>query len=428
MTVQSLAVESCSNLKVNLDLSKCQTSKKNVEAKVECKKNTAKAIYADDKKKWVINFKLKEGKWGSSVWKQAGPVIEEKIIESSQVQTLKPQPEPPQVVREIAQSKNLISYKLNGYFDFRFNSIENNDNPNVTHSGRPESGFSIEEAAFYATVEATDFSFFIDIPVRREKSADGQSTSNQLVLGSDRAQAYVKVPLKENLSITLGQFDTPYGVELNDSKDRVFMKTGLLYDFALPVTHTGVSFDGSWKSLNYKVLAANSNNRGSFATATEGDHQAEYGATLGYSNDYLRSQVGYLSRAINKSTGQSGGSRSLLDVTFGFNWLSASFDFEYASVRNDNMTSKKNGSAIMFLPTFKFTDNFLLGLRFETLNDGAAGTTTFEDANSMGFSAHWKMNDNLQFRSEVIKFNYNTQSGGIEGDQTRLTFTSLLSF
>jgi len=428
--VKSESGESCSDLKVYFDLKKCNLDQKKVEAQVNCKKNTATASYANGKYSWSVNFKLKEGRWGSSEWKQVGPVAEKKISEVVQAPIEKPQQavlaQP--VAREIAQEKKSVDFNFSGYFDFRFNSIENNDNPNFTHSGRPESGFSIEEAALYISAQATDFSFFLDLPVRREKTADGISESNQLDLGLDRAQAYVKVPLKENLFLTLGQFDTPYGVELNDSKDRIFMKTGLLYDYALPVTHTGVSVDGSVNSLSYRVLAANSNNKGSFGDTASGDNQTEFGGTLGFSNENLRSQIGYITRSINESNGEKGGTRSMLDVTFGFNWKDAAFDFEWASVQNDNKGTKKNGTAFMFLPTYKFNDQFLMGLRFELLKGGVDASSTFEDADSIGLSAHWKLNDNLQFRTEVIKFNYNTQSGGAEGDQTRVTLTSLFSF
>lgn len=426
--VNSESAEVCTDLKVFFDLKKCNSDQKKVEAQIECKQKTATATYANGSYSWSVNFKLSEGKWGTSVWKQSGTLKEKKISHAVHSPYVKPQLVVQSVEREIAQEKKSIDFKMNGYFDFRFNSIENNDNPNVTHSGQPESGFSIEEAALYVSGQATDFSFFLDLPLRRDKTTAGVSESSQLVLGADRAQAYLKVLLMDSLFLTLGQFDTPYGVELNDSKDRVFMKTGLLYDYALPVTHTGVSIDGSVSSLSYRVLAANSNNKGSFGNTTSGDNQTEFGATLGFSNEYLRSQLGYISRAIEESSGEKGGTRSMFDATFGFNWKSAAFDFEWASVQNDNKTTKKNGTAFMFLPTYKFNDQFLLGLRFEMLKGGVDASATFEDADSAGLSAHWKLNDNLQFRSEIIKFNYNTQSGGTEGDQTRVTFTSLFSF
>ena len=417
----------CSDLKVYFDLSQCDIGKKQVEAKVECKKKSASASYTYDNRKWTVKYSFKEGKWGNSEWLQSSPITEKsKGIES--VAEFKPAVTNFPSERAIAQEKKSIDYKFSGYFDFRYNSVENNDNPNVAHSGQPESGFSVEEAALYLNAQTSDFSFYLDLPLRRDKTAAGVSETNQLVLGADRAQAYIKIGLKENLNLTLGQFDTPYGVELNDSKDRVFVKTGLLYDYALPVTHTGVSIDGAYNSISYRLLAANSGNKGSFGNTATGDNQTEVGVTVGYSHDAIRSQVGYLSRAIEDSNDEKGGTRDLIDVTFGFNWGNAALDFEWASVNNDNKATKKNGSVFMFLPTYKINDQFLLGLRYEMLTDDAGATDLFEDADSIGLSAHWKHSEHLQFRSEFIKLNYNTQSGGTEGDQTRLTFTSLFSF
>lgn len=417
-------VSNCAELKVYFNLHKCGLDKKQVEAQVECKKKTAEASFSFENRKWSVQFGFKEGKWGSSEWKKISAVRE--FQPSGAAVTTQAPTEVKN--RDIAQEKKPIDLKWSGYFDFRFNSIENKDNPNVTHSGQPESGFSIEEAALGLQAQLADMSFVLDLPIRRDKTAAGVSETSQLTVGADRAQAYIKMSPAENLNLTLGQFDTPYGVELNDSKDRVFVRTGLLYDYALPVTHTGVSIDGMIHSVSYRVLAANSNNKGSFGNTATGENQTEVGATLGYSSDVIRTQVGYLTRAIEKSNDEKGGKRDLFDVTFGFNFKQASFDFEYATVSNDNKAGKKSGSAFLFLPTYKINDKALVGLRFEKVTDDVGATGLFEDGDSLGATFHYKLNDHVQLRTEFVKFNYNTQSGGTEGEQSRFTLTSLFSF
>jgi len=414
------SVSDCANLKVFFNLKKCGLEKAPVEAQVECKKKSAEASYSTDNRTWKVQFAFKEGKWGNPEWKESSPVNEERPVFSQETTEVKK--------REIAQEKKPVDLKWGGYFDFRFNSIENKSNPFITHSGQPESGFSIEEAALGLQAQVSDMSFVLDLPIRREKTTAGVSEDSNLILGADRAQAYIKMSLVEDLNLTLGQFDTPYGVELNDSKDRVFVRTGLLFDYALPVTHTGVSLDGRVQSMSYRILAANSNNKGSYGNTATGENQTEVGATVGYSSDVIRAQVGYLTRAIEKSTGEKGGKRDLVDVTFGFNVMQASFDFEWASVSNDNKASKKSGSAFLFLPTYKINDKVLLGLRYEKVTDDVSATGLFEEGDSMGLTVHYKLNDHVQFRSEFVEFNYNTQSGGTEGEQSRVTLTSLFNF
>jgi predicted porin len=237
------------------------------------------------------------------------------------------------------------------------------------------------------------------------------------------------------LNLTAGQFDTPYGVELNDSKDRVFAKTGLLYDYALPVTHTGLLIDKSFSSTNFKILLANSNNKGSLGSSADGDNHFEAGLTLGFSNENYRAQLGYLSRKIKKADDTHGGQRSLVDLTLGATWGVFSIDLEWAQVTNDRKNTltpsdsadkEDPGQVFLILPTVKLGDSCLLGLRYENLDNDPA-SANFEKANSTGLTAHYTLNENFKLRTEFTKTEYETLSGA-KGDQTRGSILGLFSF
>ena len=325
----------------------------------------------------------------------------------------------------LANNKSL-SYKFSGYLDMRMNAIDNDENPNTASSGNPESGFSIEEAALYALAEGNDFSLFLDLPLSREE-VNSVSNTNELVLGEDRAQAYLKLLLKNNINLIMGQFDSPYGVEANDSKDRLFAKTGLLYDHAIPVTHTGVSLEATMDQVMWKLLVANSNNKGSLGSSPNEDNQYEYGFAFGFNNEKLKTQIGYLTRPIEKNPGAGNGSRNMIDLMLGVKFEKVILDFEWAQVKNDVKANKKTGDVFLIMPSFQMTEKVLVGLRYENLNDDVEGTGTFEKANSFGLTGHWTYNEMIKFKADFVRLNYEPAVGS-SGSQTRWTVSSLINF
>lgn len=439
VTSKRMSGNSCDQLKVEFNDAGCPVSKfgrKSVTS--TCSASGAVATYVYGNTQWTAKFAKSEGSWGEVQWKKKGPLLESQLDAkvsppvASYEETRKP-------TNESGPTQSPLAFKLSGYLDFRLNGVTNKDNPNSTRSGNQESGFNLEESALYVSAEQSDFSFYFDLPLRREKGTDNESNNANFVVGGDRAQAILKFPLFSSMNLSFGQFDTPYGVELNDSKDRTFGKTGLLYDYALPVTHTGLLIDGGIGVFNYKALAANSNNKGSFGSSSDGDNQMEAGVTLGYAGATYRAQFGYLTRAIKKADDTHGGKRSLLDITIGGTWGPVSVDAEWSQVDSDRKntltagdTSDKEdaGQVFLLLPTVKVGDSWLLGVRYESLtNDpsGATATAVFKDATSAGLTAHYQYNAHLKFRAEFIKTEYESV-GGAKGDQTRGFLMGLFSF
>ncbi|RYZ80283.1 MAG: hypothetical protein EOP06_25645, partial [Proteobacteria bacterium] len=306
-------------------------------------------------------------------------------------------------------------------------------------SANSESGFGVEDGALYFTYEKEGATFYLDLPFRRQKSLDLGATTDKEVsnngniqFGNDKAQAYIKYSPFDKFTATFGQFDTIYGVELNDSKDRVFGKTGIVYDTMLPVTHAGVQLQLDVGAGYIKALAANSANKGTLGNSATGDNSYEYGGAIGYGSPAFRAQVGYLQRPINKADGSGNGNRGLIDVTLGTTLGIFTLDLEYLDLRDANKNQltatntdvEKNGMGLLLLTTVALGDHWVAGLRVEQVkyDPGAIG---YDGQSSAGFSLHYKVNAALELRAEQIAYN-NRLVGATEWLQDHRTIVSTL--
>ena len=308
-------------------------------------------------------------------------------------------------------------FRFGGFADLRYTNFSTKDNPLVL-SGNPESGFGIEDGAFYGNYDKDNLSVVLDVAFRRSKDVDinsaatkpNQSSNGNLAIGYDKSQLYLKYKLGSMFTINFGQFDTIYGVELNDSKDRIFGKTGIVYDNTLPVTHTGVMFEFLVNGFYAKTFAANPNNKGSNGSSASGDDKSEYGVALGYSNEFIRGQLGYMARPITKAIGTESGNRSLLDAIIGTTLGSFSLDLEYSRVSDpskntltsgDTSDSESAGQGILALASYKFSDAFVVGLRYENIQDDPAALSV-KSIHSFGGSIHYRLGTDLELRTEYI--------------------------
>lgn len=341
-------------------------------------------------------------------------------------------------------------FKFGGFADLRYTSYVTNNDPSVA-SGNPSSGFGIEDGAVYVNYEKEKMSITADLAFRRGKDSDtnaaatqpNQSSTGAIALGVDKSQLYLKYKLGSMFTIDLGQFDTIFGAEVNDSKDRLFNKTGTTYDFALPVTHTGAMLEFARGGFAIKAFAANPNNKGSNGTSTAGDDKTEYGGAIGYTNDSFHGQIGYMGRPINQASGVGTATRSLTDATAGVSLGAFALDAEYARVSDpskntltplDNTDLENAGEACLGLISYKFSDAFLVGIRYETViadpSAGAIGGSTntpLQSANSTGLVIHYKVNPELELRSEYIGYNGTGMSGNTWTDG-RFDASALVSF
>lgn len=306
--------------------------------------------------------------------------------------------------------------KFSGYADLRYTTVTKDAKTGV--AGNPESGYSIEDGAFYLNHQKDALTFNLDLPFRRFKNSDkttfvagteNVSNNANVVLGNDKAQVTVKYT-HEQFELTFGQFDTIYGFELNDSKDRFFAKTGLVYDLMMPVTHSGVLLSYTYEGAYARLLSANSNNKGTLGDSATGDNSYEYGTAIGYSNATFRAQVGYLVRPINKATGLSGGSRSLVDITAGVTLGKFTADAEYAIVADEtkntltatNTDKEDSATGALVMLGYNHDDKLSFAVRAEQVEKDP-GQTGLSKATTLGFGAHYKWNAQLETRVDNIQ-------------------------
>lgn len=444
--------DTCSNVKVQFNLKSCDQKTEAVQAKkIICKGTQIKARYDNEDTRFEVEFNKEIDPWGSVVWTSLGPVRKLKKIKPA---VASHHNETNIISREPAQSPTttpstpldnattLGSFKFSGFFDARYTDFVAKKNPLVANS-HAESGFGLEDGAFYANYEKNKILVVADLPFRRGKDIDyntaattpNQSSNGNIVFGVDKAQLYLKYKATENFLIDMGQFDTIFGVELNDSKDRVFNRAGLVYEATLPVTHTGLMLEYSRSGAYTKIFAANPNNKGSYGTSTTKDENTEYGGAIGYSNDLVRCQIGYMSRSILRADLLKTENRTLADGTFGLTLGPLSLDFEYAIVTDpskntltstDAADSESAGTGSFVLVNYKVTEALSLGLRYEAL-DKDPSSLSLQTATSSGANLQYKVDSNLSLKTEFIGYDYKTVSEEKWHD-SRFSFATLVSF
>jgi hypothetical protein len=462
----------CSNAKVSFKFEGCKSNFAARTAKsVECVGEVILAKYQEGDFRYEARFKKSEGAWESGAWVLDGNVkeferkvsltkaliiknlnkkddkkIEAKIfliptsLEKKEVSTL---PTASSSSPIIILPPDGSPFKFSGFVDIRYTNFNVKKNPLIS-SGHSESGFGLEDGAFYTNYDKGNLSVVLDMAFRRSKDVDtnasaihpNQSSNNNIAIGVDKSQLYLRYKINPALTFDLGQFDTIYGVEVNDSKDRIFGKTGLIYDYTLPVTHMGLMMEYSFfRNYYFKAFAANPSNRGSYGSSSSGDDKIETGGAFGYSSDNYHAQVGYMSRSINKTSALSSGVKYLLDILGGGILGKFAYDFEYARLGDANKNSltpndagdnEKPGAGYFSLLAYKFTSEFQIGIRYEYLtNDPSAQGT--KSSSAAGLSLHEKITSELEFRSEYIVYK-NKGIAGNKWDDTRFNFAALVTF
>lgn len=237
----------CSNVQVEFTFDGCEIkSPAKIATKVICKDQQIKARLQEDKFRYEAKFEKHEDGWGGVKWLGDGSVSQWVKKEKARVAVAAPQPpvSPTVMAEEPVRAPAGVTpppftaphpetapnpFKFSGYFDFRYTSFSAPNNPNVSHT-TAESGFGLEDGAIYMNYEKEKVSVFADLAFRRAKDVDvnpaagtpNQSSNANFVFGNDRSQLYLKYRVSEQLVVDIGQFDTIFGVELNDSKDRIF--------------------------------------------------------------------------------------------------------------------------------------------------------------------------------------------------------------
>lgn len=147
-------------------------------------------------------------------------------------------------------------------------------NPELSYStfdGAPPAGLNRVEGAVYLGASDAGVEAKLDLPLTL-------TAGKNFAVGIDKAQAYVAQKLDGGFRWKVGQWDTTFGYELNDSVDVFFSQQGLVFSVN-PVVHTGLLLGYDFNpELSLNVYAATPADSGPVAHGVD----PQFGAQVVY--------------------------------------------------------------------------------------------------------------------------------------------------
>lgn len=186
--------------------------------------------------------------------------------------------------------------KVGGFVDAQYSWTK--------QTGPDASTFALHEGALYLGKTMGSGEVMVDIPFKA-------GTGNAVVLGEDKAQAFVSWKYENGFAWKMGQFDSLYGYEAADSVDSSFTSRGKLAGI-MPVTHTGLQMSYEMSDLlGLHLLVANAYNNG----AQTAGKSPDFGFKLASKFDTFNASVGGL---FFSEAGQKG---YLIDIIAGTKFM-----------------------------------------------------------------------------------------------------------
>lgn len=316
----------------------------------------------------------------------------------------------------------------------------------------PVSGFLVHQGTFMITHETENVEFLLDIPYRRASFLNGTfspdpSRDNEIELGTQEAQAMLKWSTTSGLSFQAGQFDSPFGLEANDTKDIFFARHGIMRDMR-PRTHTGVQIDYARLPFVLQMIIANAGEGGRQQSgrspslglrAIWSEGQGSIGLGLLAEDVYGSyaldaSDISYRPRILANLVGEIELNNFFISVE------GSVIQSEFSKTKNlESSLAQVNHDMVMgFLVQVvrPVTEKIKAGLRYEyTKNDERNPYVRFVD-NQMGtnsqvgqggflskmtLGARYDLNEDVQLRGDL---NFNTVDVGVDVPGTQVGFTT----
>jgi hypothetical protein len=278
----------------------------------------------------------------------------------------------------------------------------------------PNKGFTLNDAAIYLAKDFSRGTAVVDLPFYSTSN-----TSNAFNFASQKAQAYVHLNYGQ-LGFRLGQYDSFFGMEANDSVARFFADQGLLKSSGVvPLTHTGAQMVFSADRLTVRAQVANANS----ASAMQGGTDPEVGAQVRFDANNAFGAVGaqYGTYRTGPAPANQDNKTNLLVQLMGgmaidkFN-LGAELDmvkFAGQSGVGPAGGADKTGFGIGVLGAFEVSDMTSLGGRLEYLKDVSFARSAYfggnvptanvyyENAFLVSFGPSFKLENDLTLRGDV---------------------------
>jgi hypothetical protein len=273
-----------------------------------------------------------------------------------------------------------------------------------------DSSFVVQDSALYFSKTMSSGEVMLDLPLSSARNADNPHFS----VGLGKAQAYLGYKYESGLSWKIGQFDTPFGFELNDTKDITFSTQGLVYG-VIPVVHTGLLVGYSLSdSVGIKLLAANHHDLGTMAGLTP-----DWGGQLTANVGSIRSSAGLL--VTDKNSGEEFLIDLLLGTTLGDLALDGWVDIKKV---NNKAGTTTLGTGYFLQAIYGLSDKLSAGVRGElTKNIGVNDTVT-----QLTVGPQYALTKELKFRADYSIKGAQVLAGGTTATSHSANIGAVYSF
>jgi hypothetical protein len=222
----------------------------------------------------------------------------------------------------------------------------------------PTRGFTLNDAAIYLSKDfGRGLSAMVDLPFASSSAAPATSTVN---FGASQAQAYVQW-MTGAWQAKFGQYDSIYGYERNDSRDRFFADAGLVKTLILPYTHVGAMVGYTISQVTLRGQIADPAD-----TGTMTNQNPEFGLQARYDGDSLMGSAG-LTFGDQKN---GPGSNMLIDVTAGLRMDRLTGGIYFADKKTSGVDKHATGFGLQGV--YDLSTDMGAGGRLEYVSDPSA--------------------------------------------------------
>lgn len=329
---------------------------------------------------------------------------------------------------------------ISGFIDTTYNYNLNGSNTNALRSFDANANtFALQNAEIVAEGKSGEASYRLDLNFGEDASVINYRNSNA---GDefDIQQAFISMPCElTGGAFTVGKFVTPFGAEVIDAKDNMNVSRGHLFNFAIPLHHTGAKYDKSFGNLGLTVGLVNGwdnmidDNSGK-------TFLAQAALPIGEKLKVILGGAYGPELAASPTAATSGFSRSVVDAVVIFNPLAklslvANVDWGVEEIAplapsSDNNTANWAGGALF--AKYAFTDGFAGAVRVESFDDDGTRTGTEQVLTSLTGTLEFKKESvitRLEVRQDKSSDMVYTDSDGAADDaQTTVGVQWILTF
>ena len=247
--------------------------------------------------------------------------------------------------------------KLGGFADAAYTWAKGTPNTNT---------FGVVDGSLYIGKTMGMGEVLVDMPFAYNPYLTGIPNGGaNISAGFTKAQAWVSWKYENGFNWKLGQFDSLYGFESNDSVDRFFAQTGIVYA-GMPVVHTGlnVGYDFS-DALGLSFLVSNPADHGAMTGGNP-----DFGFKINSKMDAFTASVGGLFQRAAATGSKTGW---LFDIQAGTKVAQLKADLEVSIAKAGGATDTSLGLLGHFV--YDVSETIAAGLRAEFSKAGTAKTT-----------------------------------------------------